>query len=432
MNPRLRLLVVPWLLLVVLGAVATAAFAQTDDRVVEVIDLSGPIDERIARFAADAIERAADGEVEVVILQIDAPGIVTAGPEFDRLIELVSSPPLPLVAWVGPAPAVAYGGAAQLVGAAPMALAAPGSEIGHWIPTVAGSDDEHTLVPAPQGLTDDAVAVESLVGAVFWDVGAETAAPRQVAQLLDGATVDTAAGPVELRTIRTLTLEDGTEGPSVLPTIIREPGLWDSFLRLAATPEATFFFLVAGLTVAAFEFYAIGPGIAAGVASISLVLAGYGLSVLPVRWWAVGLVLAAVAALAWSYQAGGVLALTVIGLIALLVSGLSFTDAAPQIVPGAAGVLLTVAGAAFFFLLAMPTVARSRFSTQTIGREGLLGRTGVARTPVDPDGEVEVDGATWKAHAHREAGLAPGDPVTVVGVDGWYLEVEPVERENSV
>ena len=421
----------PWLLLLLVGLAAPSAFAQEDERVVEVIDLSGPIDDRIARFAASSIEAAADGGVEVVILQIDSPGVVRAGEGFDRLMALAASPPLPLVAWIGPAPAVAYGGAAQLVAAAPLALAAPGSEIGHWVPTVAGSDDPDPLIPAPAGLFDEAVAVESLVGSVFARVGPETAAPRQVAQLLDGTAVATASGPVDVRTIRTLTLEDGTEGPSVLPTIIREPGLWDAFLRLAATPEATFFFLVAGLTVAAFEFYAIGPGIAAGVASVSLVLAGYGLSVLPVRWWAVAVVVAAVAVLAWSYQAGGVLALAVLGLVALLVSGFSFTNAAPQIAPGAAGVLLTVAGAAFFFLLAMPTVARSRFSTQTIGREGLLGRAGVARSPIDPDGEVEVDGATWMAHAHREAGLAPGDPVTVVGVDGWFLEVEPAGREKS-
>lgn len=414
-----------------LWAAAPVAGAQQDGRVVEVIDLGGPIDERISAFATDAIASAAEGDVEVVILQIDSPGVVRAGEAFDELLRVVSAPPLPLVAWVGPAPAVAYGGAAQLVAAAPLALAAPGTEIGHWTPTVAGSDDDAPLVAAPPGLESGVVDAETLVGAMFARVDAETAAPRQVAQLLDGLTVETGSGPVDLHTIRTLTLEDGTTGPSVLPTIIREPGLWDSFLRLAATPEATFFFLVAGLTVAAFEFYAIGPGIAAGVATVSLILAGHGLSVLPVRWWAVALTVASVAVMAWSYQLGGVLLLTVIGIAGLVVTGFWFTDASPQIEPGAAGVLLTVAAAAFFFLLAMPTVARSRFSTQTIGRERLLGRAGVALSPIDPDGEVEVDGATWRAHAHREAGLGKGDPVTVVAVDGWFLEVEPVGRENS-
>jgi membrane-bound ClpP family serine protease len=94
------------------------------------------------------------------------------------------------------------------------------------------------------------------------------------------------------------------------------------------------------------------------------------------------------------------------------------------------GVLLTIAAAAFFFLLAMPVVARSRFSTQTIGREGLIGREGVATVDFGPDGEIEVDGGRWKATAHRESGIRAGDTLTVTAIDGWYLEVAPRDREK--
>lgn len=418
----------------VLVAPALPALGQSEGRVVEVLDLSGPIDARVAAFAAESISGAADRDVEVVILQIDARGVIADEASFGDLLAVVSDPPVPVVAWVGPSPAVAYGGAAQLVAAAPMAMAAPGSELGYWTPTFAGGDPEaDPLVPAPAGLPDGSVDVGSLVGSVFVRADAETAGPRQVAQVLDGVDVGTAGGPVTLATIRILRLENGEEGPTVLPTIIREPNVWDQFLRLAASPEAAFFFLVAGLTVAAFEFYAIGPGIAAGVAAISLVLAGYGLAVLPVRWWAVALAVVSVLGMAASYQLGGVMALGGLGVAGLLVSGFAFTDAAPQITPGAPGVLLTVGAAIFFFLLAMPTVARSRFSTQTIGRDGMVGRPGLALSHLDPDGEVEVAGATWRATSHREAGIAEGDPVVVVGVDGWWLEVEPAAsvREKS-
>jgi membrane protein implicated in regulation of membrane protease activity len=80
----------------------------------------------------------------------------------------------------------------------------------------------------------------------------------------------------------------------------------------------------------------------------------------------------------------------------------------------------------------MPTVQRARFSTQTIGREGLVGERGVALGALSPDGVVEVRGARWRATAHREAGLSSGSDVVVSGVDGLFLEVEPVstDREN--
>jgi membrane-bound serine protease (ClpP class) len=82
----------------------------------------------------------------------------------------------------------------------------------------------------------------------------------------------------------------------------------------------------------------------------------------------------------------------------------------------------------FFFVLALPTVQRARFSTRTIGREGLIGETGVALEGFDPDGTVEINGARWRATAHREAGLVAGTAIRVAGVDGMFLEIEPDER----
>lgn len=418
-----------WCAVAILVAIpAVPAVGQTDDRTIEVIDLSGPLDSRLVDFAVDSIERAGDsGSVEVVILQIDSPGAIAPFADLDRLAELVADPPVPVVAWLGPAPAVAQGGVAQILTMAQLRAAAPGTRIGRWTPTVAGSGEGELIVePTTTEVLDEAVAVTAPIEGLIDLVQPETASIRQLAQLLDGADV---SGTI-LRTIRPFTAEDGAEGVTVLTTVIRQPGLWDRFLRLASTPEAAFFFLVAGLTVAAFEYYAIGPGIAAGVAALCLVIGGYGLAVLPLRWWALGLALVSVFVLAVSYQGGGILGLSALGLVGLVMAGLFLTDAAPQIRPSVPGVLLTVAGAAFFFLLAMPTVARSRFSTQTIGRDDLVGRQGSATADLTPDGEVEVAGARWKATSHREAGIRTGDPVEVVGVDGWFLEVEPLTREN--
>jgi len=398
-----------------------ALSAAQEDRVVEVVEVTGLLDDRLLRFVADSIEAAAAaGTVEVVILQIDSRGVVGDPALLAEVVGLVSDPPLPAVAWIGPEPAVAYGGAAQLAVAAPLTVAAPRTSIGHWEPTIAGDPDSETLVAAPSAeelvlLTGPEAGVDV--------VAPETASPRQVAQYLHGRTLPGGDRPLE--TVRPF---GGESGVTVLETVIRQPGLADRFLRLGASPEAAFFFLVAGLTVAAFELYAIGPGVAAAVAALSLLLASLGIAVLPVRPWAVALTVASVVLMAASYQLGGVLLFTALGIAGIAVGGFFFTDAAPQFEPGALGVLGTVLAAAFFFLLAMPTVARSRFSTQTIGRADLVGRRGRAVSALTPDGQVELDGATWQATAHREAAIVAGDPVVVTGLDGWVLEVERESR----
>jgi membrane-bound serine protease (ClpP class) len=403
------------LVVLALLSVAAPALAQSEDRVVEFVDLSGILDNRMLEFAISSIEdAAARGDTEVVILQIDSPGVIGTSETLSELVELVSSPPLPVVTWIGPAPAKAFGGAGVVALSAELRLAAPGTEVGLLDPAIAGGARSATS----DGLFTQVLDTED-VGE--FEVSMDTAAPRQVAQLLDGRTVRDADGEQVLATL--VAVEDGT----TVATIIRSPGWWDGFLRLASTPEAAFFLLVAGLTVAAFEFYAIGPGIAAGVAAVCLFLASYGIAVLPVRWWAVGLTVASAWLLAVAYQRGSILGLNLIGLAGLAIAGFSFTDAAPQFSPGIAGVLLTIASAAFFFLLAMPTVARSRFSTQTIGREHLVGRTGTAISDFGPDGLVEVDGARWRASAHREAGIRSDDEVVVTAVEGWFLEVAPSE-----
>jgi membrane-bound ClpP family serine protease len=204
-----------------------------------------------------------------------------------------------------------------------------------------------------------------------------------------------------------------------------KPGLVDRFFRLAVLPESAFFFMVVGLTILVFEFYALGPGVAAAVAGISLLLAGWGLVTLPVRWWALALVLAGWALLTWAHQRGGWLAIKLLAALALLAGGTYLVDGAGQIDPRWWLVLPSVLAVLFFYLLAMPTVQKARLSTTTMGREGLIGMTGIALVDFDPDGLVEVGGARWRATAHREAGLSAGSDVVVTGVDGLYLEVGP-------
>lgn len=207
-----------------------------------------------------------------------------------------------------------------------------------------------------------------------------------------------------------------------------EPGLLTRTLRVAARPEAAFFFLVAGLALAAFEFYAAGVGVMAAVSVLSLLLAAYGVAVLPVRWWAIVLAVAGLGLYTADFQRNDLGWRSVLGTIGLVVGGLWFTDAEPHFAPVWWTVLAITVGAALFFGIGMTAVVRARFSTRTIGREQLVGRTGVATNAFDPDGVVDLDGAQWRARSTRAARIEPGDAVEVVAVEGVVLQVDPVRE----
>ena len=368
---------------------------------IDVIDVSGPLDASALDFMRTSVEDAAANGQVLAVLQVNSPAVLDSE-ALAVLEQILDNPPLPVSAWVGPAPAQANGGIGQIVLGLEHAAISAGSEM-NLVPFVAGAE---TIVGQPMTAEESGLVMYPSI--------------RQYLQDLDGVTFQTADGPVTVETLKPF--EDGV---TLKTPTFRQPGLVTRFWRLAATPEAAFFFLVVGLTIASFEFFAIGPGVAAGVAAVSLLLAGWGIVTLPIKWWALALAVLGWMLLTAAYQKGGVLVLTVLGAVMLQVAGSFYVDGSGQIDPRWYLVLPSVLAALFFFMLAMPTVQRARFSTRTIGRDGLIGEKGIAVGGFDPDGVVEVKGARWRATAHREAGLTAGSEILVSGVDGMFLEVEP-------
>ena len=65
---------------------------------------------------------------------------------------------------------------------------------------------------------------------------------------------------------------------------------------------------------------------------------------------------------------------------------------------------------------------RTLFRRSVTGREGLVGKTAVAKTPLSPRGTVFLEGENWTALS--EAGrVEPGEEVVVTGVNNLVLSV---------
>ena len=59
-------------------------------------------------------------------------------------------------------------------------------------------------------------------------------------------------------------------------------------------------------------------------------------------------------------------------------------------------------------LSGMTAMIRSRFSTPTIGREGMIGEVGVAEVDIAPDGVVLIRDALWRARTNRATPITAG------------------------
>jgi membrane-bound serine protease (ClpP class) len=403
-----------------LASAAVPGSAADEPGPVVVADVRGPLEARALEFLVSSVRSP---DAQVVVLQLNSPGLASG--DATELLEAIRESKTPIAAWVGPSGAAAFGLPGQLLDAVHYAGAAPGARVGYLQqpraggPILTGTPWDDAPYGTGEVTIDSSVASLELMDVVTPTIG-------QFIASLDGLVV----GDTQLETAETVTTDDGAE-ITVTSVFVRfeKPSLTTRFLRLAIRPDAAFFFLVAGLALVAFEFYAAGVGVTAAVAAVGLLLAGFGMASLPMNWSAVVAALLGMGAYNWDFQRNELGIRSIVGTALLLFGGLAFTDAAPQFGPRLWVVLVIVAGVALFYMFAMTTIVRSRYSTPTIGREYLVGRRGVAASGFDPEGVVDLDGARWRARSHRAAGVSSGDPVVVLEVKGIVLEVGPVEAD---
>jgi membrane-bound serine protease (ClpP class) len=121
--------------------------------------------------------------------------------------------------------------------------------------------------------------------------------------------------------------------------------------------------------------------------------------------------------------------LGLLGVAALVGAGFAWRDAGHDL-PIAAIVIAAVILAGFIVFASRKAIAAHRDEPVRTGSEELIGSVAEVREPLDPEGQVFVAGALWRARASGSAEIGPGNRVSVKSVDGLTLEVEPVSGQD--
>lgn len=410
------------------GVAALSAGAQDQAPTVTVAEVDGLLDRSTAGFVSDVITEAqAEGD-EVVVVVLDSPGGLRVSGR--QLADLIADSPVPVVVWVGPPGAVAVGAAAVLADAAHLLALAPGSTLGPAQPADLhdGAPTGPAVTVSAEGLAVDVVPPPNsrvLSEAAIRDEDvADIVVPRldDLLNELDGRTVAVAGAG------RALDVD-----PAGARVRFANPGLLRQMLHGLADPSLAYLLLLAGALALVFELFQPGFGVA-GVSGLGLLGFGlYGVVALPVAWWALALVAVGLALLAADLAVGGLGALTATGTVALG-AGSWFLFSGPPIVtlPGWLAVLGALS-ALLFFVPVMTMVLRAQGSQAMAGAERVVGKSGVVRSMLNPEGHVFVDGALWRARAPDAAGkVKNGTAVRVVGLnDRLTLDVELVDAPQE-
>ncbi len=407
-------------------ASAQDADARPQVEPVDVLQVSGLFDEIVVASIGDAIDRADEIGSQALVLQVDSRGAVVSDEAMAELLDEIAAAPLPIGVWVGPPGARLYGAPAQILAVADVTGMSPGARVGNVGPPVS---DDHPLGPGLTALRDRTVGLSDARSlGVFKQRISDEGIPtiRNMLEALDGYEED----GVALETTTEVVTDSGTvQKETVAAVRFSKLSLIDQLFHTVASPPVAYLLFLIGMALLIFEFFTAGVGIAGVVGAGCTILACFGLAELPARWWAVGLLVAAMLAFAVDVQVGiprfwtGVgIVFTIIGSLWLFepVSGTSLRPNWLSLIAGIGGVMLA-------FIVGMPSMTRTRFATPTIGREWLIGAEGVAVESVDPDGVVQVGDAQWRARTNRATPIEAGGALRVAAIDGVTLEVEPLE-----
>jgi membrane-bound serine protease (ClpP class) len=433
------------MVMAVLAAVlAISAEAGAAERAA-VLDIEGVIGPATVDYVTRRLAALSPADTRLIILRMNTPGGLDSS--MRAIIRAVLASPIPVAAYVAPSGARAASAGTYIAYACAVAAMAPGTNIGAATPVSLGGSS-----PLPGGgpeqptgstgdaesrkaVNDAAAFIRSLAEAngrnADWaETAVRSAASIPASQALKLHVVDLIAEDIPdlLRQIdgRTVTLAGRSQrlATAGLEVVVLAPDWRTELLGALTDPNIAFVLLLIGLYGLIFEF--LNPGMVAPglIGSISLLVALFALSLLPIDYAGAALLLLGVGLVVAEVHIGAFGALGVGGTAA-------FTIGAIMMFPtGAPGFHLSlwVAGAAAlasagFFLLCLSLLLRSRRRPIVAGKEALLGALGETVSWERGEGRVRLRGEIWRARA--ESPLTPGARVKVVAREGLVLIVEP-------
>jgi len=396
---------------------------------VDVLQVSGFIDDILVSEIRAAIERADTGGAQALILQVNSDGTVVDDDVIAALLTDIADAPIPIGVWVGPTGSRFYGPAAQMLSVADVTGMAPGARVGYLGVPISLQSGEVDFGVAEETLRNDSVGLSEARALDIFKQRIDDEGIPTVSSMLQAMNGYEENGTTLLTTEQVVTDDGNTRFDTVATVRFSKLSLIDQLFHTVASPPVAFLLLLTGLALLVFEFFTAGVGIGGVVGAVCTFLAFSGLAVLPTRTWAVVVIGVAMLAFSIDVQVGIPRFWTGVGIVLTMIGTWFLFESLPgtSMRPGWIPLITGVGGIALTFIVGMPNMVRTRFATPTIGREWMIGELGIVIDDVDPDGVVEVGEGRWRARTNRATPVTSGEQIRVAAIDGITLEVEPLE-----
>jgi membrane-bound serine protease (ClpP class) len=443
---RLRIWI--WSVLALVGAAVavTPALGQGSSSspkgVAYSIQLQATIDPATQKWVGSALDDAASQDAKLVIIRLDTPGGLSDS--MRSIIQDMAAAPMPVVVYVSPNGARAGSAGAYITQAADVAAMAPETNIGSATPIAigptGGSEDLSQKIKNDAAASMRALAAAHGRNAHLAQLLVTKAKNLTAREALRDRLIDVIAPDQE----SLLTKLDGFHVKGPKSQTLHTSGLRIEYhdlpftyqlLEILVNPNVAYLLILLGLIGLGIEVFSPGLIAPGTLGVISLLLGLYGSAQLPVTLVGVLLLVFGVAMIIAEAHlpTHGILGAS--GVAALIASGLLLYDtntSAYEVSPVVIVFVGLLLGGSLAF--AVERAVRARQQPKRTGWEELIGAVGEVREPLDPVGQIFVEGALWRARLVDTNGdrrlLERGSRVRVESVEGLTLHVSPVGAEE--
>jgi membrane-bound serine protease (ClpP class) len=432
----MRLRIFAGLLWVSLGIALALGQPQAQPSFIAYAELESSINPITKDFLLRVIAEAHRDGASLLVIRLDTPGGLLESTK-DMVTAILNSP-IPIVIWVGPGGARAASAGAFITMAADIAAMAEGTNIGSSTPI--------SLGPAPgEGESQDNSARKKILEFVASEarkIAEKRGRSKEWAEkfVLEGKSL-TAQEALQNNIINLIANSrdellkqlDGYElqrdgvrlQTAGMPLKTYERTFKEQVMNYLADPNVVYLLLTIGIYALIAEFFTPGFGVGIGGA-ICLLLALLGLQVLPFNIAGLAFILLGAALMVIDLFTPTHLALTVGGVISLLIGSFMLFDfkgfEAPALGLSPVNIFVTVGTITAIFVFMVTKGLLIQRKPVATGKEGMIGAAGTARDELHPTGMVFVQGEYWFATA-IDGPIKPGEAVRVERIENGRLIV---------
>jgi membrane-bound serine protease (ClpP class) len=407
------------------------SLASASSPTIHVLHVEGTIVPVLADYIDRGITNAEKEGGVACVIELNTPGGLLDSTE--RIVQRIMNADVPIVVYVSPKGAWAASAGTFITLSAHIAAMTPGTTIGAAHPVAAGGEEipEDQMkkivefsakwmrtIAEERGRNVEEAELAVTESKSFTDVDA-----------LDNNLIDLRADNLESLISQIngwkVTLADGQEvtiDTTGYQATVDEMNPIEKFLQVISDPNIAYILLslaTIGLITEISNPGLIFPGVFGG---ISLILAFYSLDVLNAYWGGIALILLAIGLFVAEFFTSSFGLLSAGGAASLVFGSLILFTHSPGVEVNRgliAGVTVAVVA---FVVFIVGAVVRGQKRRKATGAEGMIGKTAIAKTPLDPTGTVLAQGELWTAIAENDR-IAPGEEVTIIRVEELRLWV---------